>query len=476
VGGTPSSARKGARPGAAAASRRLRAEDGSPSRRRRLALVAMRRRGRLLALAYAGLVLLPLAVVLMGPAPAPRGFVLELGSALGIAALTILLLQLVLPARLRLIGAPIGIDAVLRFHREIGLVALALVVLHLVVVVVDDPGRLWLLMPWRAPARAILGLGALIALAALVGCAMRRGRLPLSYGRRRLVHAVLGVAVLVLSAGHAVAIDRYVTLGREALVLAAFGVAGVVSLVHLHIGRPLLLAARRRYRIERIEAERGGARTLVLRADGHAGHPFRPGQFAWLRLGGSPLRPEDHPFSLSSSAERTDAPEFTIGPLGDFTLAVDAIEPGTVVLLDGPHGAACPSERSRGLVLVAGGIGITPGMSTLRTLADRGDTRSHPLVYGNRTWDGVVFREELDSLSERLDLRVVHVLAEPPEGWSGEQGRVTPELLARHMPADSDRHQHLVCGPPPMIDAVTQALGSLGVPPARVHAERWRGV
>ncbi len=72
-------------------------------------------------------------------------------------------------------------------------------------------------------------------------------------------------------------------------------------------------------------------------------------------------------------------------------------------------------------VLIAGGIGVTPMMSTIRTLADCGDRRPMTLLYGSRDWDSITYREELEARQALLNLTVVRVLADPPAGWTGEQ-------------------------------------------------------
>jgi ferredoxin-NADP reductase len=95
------------------------------------------------------------------------------------------------------------------------------------------------------------------------------------------------------------------------------------------------------------------------------------------------------------------------------------------------------------------------------------------LVYANVEWDGVAFREELEQLEARLDLTVVHVLERPPEHWTGETGYVGPETLQRHLPPGYRRFQYFICGPDPMMDAAEAALVGLGVPPERVHTERF---
>lgn len=112
-------------------------------------------------------------------------------------------------------------------------------------------------------------------------------------------------------------------------------------------------------------------------------------------------------------------------------------------------------------------------MSMIRTLADRGDTRPVVLLYGSKDWDSVTFREELEALKARLDLRVVHVLADPPDGWTGEKGFVNAEVLKRHLAPPYAAHEYFICGPAVMMDAIEQALGDLGVPLSKYHSERY---
>jgi ferredoxin-NADP reductase len=110
----------------------------------------------------------------------------------------------------------------------------------------------------------------------------------------------------------------------------------------------------------------------------------------------------------------------------------------------------------------------------MRWLADRGDRRRFVLIYGNRTWEGVTFREELAGLAGRLVLEVVHVLEDPPDVWEGPSGLIDAALLDRHLPLDSDPLMHyFVCGPVGMMNAVETALLSRGIPRARIHSERF---
>jgi predicted ferric reductase len=115
-------------------------------------------------------------------------------------------------------------------------------------------------------------------------------------------------------------------------------------------------------------------------------------------------------------------------------------------------------------------------MSMLRTLADQRDKRPVILLYGSKDWESITFREELEALHDRLDLKVIHVLQNPPDDWKGERGFIDAEMLKRHLPRPHGMHAYFICGPDVMMDAVEDALEKLGVPMSKYHSERYRFV
>jgi predicted ferric reductase len=261
--------------------------------------------------------------------------------------------------------------------------------------------------------------------------------------------------------------------------------AFVLLLANVYFIEPLR-HRNRPWEVVSVTPERGSSWTLTIRPVGHRGIRFAAGQFAWIRVNRSPFSVREHPFSFSSSAEPHHAHSgddsadgsgdgalsFTIAEAGDFTSRLGELQSGDRVYLDGPYGVFS-FERNEGprFVFLAGGIGISPIMSMLRTLADRGDKRPCLLLYGNPTWDDVTFREELEGLRDRLDLSVVHVLEDPPDGWTGEAGFIDDGVLERHLGDHPERARYFVCGPPVMMDAVLGALTRRGVPDRHIDLE-----
>ena len=418
----------------------------------------------------------PLFVMLIGPRPPGREFWRELSVALGFAGLAMVTLQFVLTARFKVVKAPYGSDIVYYFHRQISLVAFALVLAHPLLLFAFDPRTLQLLNLLAAPWRARAGVVALASLIALIVSSVWRKRLGIDYTPWRVWHGILATAAVFLALAHIVLVGHYINTPWKRILWVGYGVFWVGLLAYVRVLKPIVLL-RRPYEIEQVIQQRGDAWSVVLVPVGHRGLTFMPGQFAWLTAWHSPFTDSEHPFSFSSSAVDPTRLEFTIKALGDFTATVKEMEPGQHVYVDGPFGAFSIDRHphAESYVFIAGGIGITPIMSMLRTLADRRDQRPLTLLYANRTWDGVTFREEIAELEKKLNLRVVHILSAPHESWDGERGRITFALLARYLPTSPrrDSQEMFLCGPKPMMDAVERALVSLGVSVGDFHSERF---
>ena len=246
--------------------------------------------------------------------------------------------------------------------------------------------------------------------------------------------------------------------------MAALGALVVAIVVRRWVVRPLLDSGA--YTVVGVRPEVPGTSTLVLFPAGRRRGPVpEPGQFVWLRLRRDAVTGAEHPFTIAASS-RSGALELTFRDRGAFTRRLCALEPGRRVWLDGPHGDFVPSSSGpehAGLVLVAGGVGLTPIMSILRAHAANGDPRAHRLLLAERPGEAL-FAPELDVLARRLDLAVTRT----------EGRRLDARMLADALPAGvAADHEYFVCGPPRLVAAALGVLDALAVPPHRVHTEQF---
>jgi predicted ferric reductase len=422
---------------------------------------------------YLLFILAPLFALLAGTWPPVRDFWTEFAVALGYSGLAMMGLQIGLTARFRYVTKPWGEDVIYHFHRQISLIAVGLIVTHAVVLTAGRPQMLAPLNMLQAPWSARFAIVSIVALIALVVAALWRVRLKIGYEAWHLSHIILAVVAIAAGIAHMVGSGVYLVDPWKRALWIGLTIFWIGLLLYVRIVKPLFML-RRPYRVAEVRGERGDTSTLVMRPDGHPGFRFTPGQFGWLTLWGSPFKITGHPFSFSSSAEAAGGRvEMTIRNLGDFTSAIPKVSQGQRVYLDGPYGAFTIGNPADMHVLIAGGIGVTPMISMIRTLADRGDRRPVTLLYGSRDWDSITFREELEALQARLNLTVVHVLANPPADWTGERGFITADLFRRHLPLPYASHEYFICGPNVMMDAIERALGQMRVPLSKYHSERY---
>jgi predicted ferric reductase len=421
-------------------------------------------------LIYAVLALAPVAFLAAAPETDDSDDVF-MPVAIGFVALTILALQVVIATRAPVFTAAFGIDRLIRIHRAGGFLVLGLVAAHVITVVSseDDYGR-WL-HPADAPLAGRLGQAAVLLLLLLTVTVLWRALLRIRYETWRGLHIAFGLGAIALAFGHVLAVGRYTQTGTIRWLTLGFVVVALVAAFYLRVVRQFI-AARRPFRLARSFEEPDGSITLELEAVGHTGAAFRSGQFAWLKHAGTPYTLTEHPFSYASSANAPERPSFTIKPIGDFTSALGDVDLDARFLIDGPHGSpALVDERDS--VLIAGGSGITPSMSVLRTAAEEDDPRRLLLLYFLRDAGKPAFGDELGELAQRERIDVVLIPSQPDEGWTGPSGRISRDLLEQLLPTDCRRWSYFVCGPPGMTDTAESALRKLGVPRGSIRVERF---
>jgi ferredoxin-NADP reductase len=225
-------------------------------------------------------------------------------------------------------------------------------------------------------------------------------------------------------------------------------------------------------------------RTLVLDVPDWPGH--RAGQHVDVRLTAEDGYQTERSYSIASAPEDSRL-LLTIEELKDGEVSPylsEELRAGDKLELRGPIGGYFVWDISLGgpLLLVGGGSGIVPLMAMLRHRSTAVGTvdaerRKVParLLYSSRSWDEVIYRDELARLAENdAALEVRHTLTrEQPPGWNGFRRRIDKAMLDQVAWSPSEEPQVFVCGPTALVEAVAQALVELGHDPARIKTERF---
>jgi ferredoxin-NADP reductase len=223
-----------------------------------------------------------------------------------------------------------------------------------------------------------------------------------------------------------------------------------------------------------IVTETPRVKTLRLDVPGWSGH--RAGQHVDIRLTAEDGYQAERSYSIGSAPE-SETLELTVELLDDGEVSpylTEELRPGDQFELRGPVGGYFVWETARGgpLFLVGGGSGVVPLMAMLRHRAATGSDVDATLLYSSRSWDDVIYRDELERLDGRA--RIVHTLTRSqPEGWNGYGRRVDAEMLAEVGPPPSESPHVYVCGPTPFVEAVAGTLVELGHDPLEVRTERF---
>ena len=241
-------------------------------------------------------------------------------------------------------------------------------------------------------------------------------------------------------------------------------------LVFYRIVAPLISYERHRFRVHAVEKEARGVFSIYIAGRDMDQFRAEAGQFAIWRFLDAKRWWQAHPFSISAIPNGRGL-RITVKNIGDFTSGVHMLKRGTPVLIEGPFGKFTERPTNPKVLLISGGIGITPIRPLAEEMAlDGFDVR---VLYRAHDQGDLVFRKELDSIAEAHGIRIDYLLTETsghrynPEAW------FSPETLARLVPDIADRVVY-VCGPKGMMTAVLESVEVLGVPSHQIRTEVFR--
>lgn len=206
-----------------------------------------------------------------------------------------------------------------------------------------------------------------------------------------------------------------------------------------------------------------------------------PGQFCYICPKDAAIPAGFHPFTISSPP---DAPglSFTIKDAGDFTHQLQQIRVHTQIGLIGPFGNFSYNRIPSGhaLVLIAGGIGITPMLSMLRDISVKDSNRKVLLIWGVRHPSDLIRHQEIALLVNQMPNFIFEAIVSGPENWDTRKGRINgallSELLSNYGFLKESRcpgTAFFLCGPAAMNADILKSLKKMGISAAHIHTERF---
>jgi len=378
------------------------------------------------------------------------------------------LVMLVLMSRWPLLERGTGADVLARWHAAGGRTILGLVSVHGVFAVLawslltrqDPVSALAQVLTWPGLATATIGTALLCAVAV---ASARSARKKLRWENWYALHLSMYLAV-ALSFAHQLAGPDLA--GRPWLQIswALLYTFTFALVLRYRVIAPIMAARRHGLHVVAVIPEAEGVSSIVIEGRHLAELRAQPGQFFRWRFLTAGSWATAHPFSLSAPPAGNRL-RLTVKALGDGSERLQQVPVGTRVVAEGPYGAMTADRRTRrDVLLIAGGVGITPMRALFETMPVQ-PGQDLMLLYRANHPDQLVFRDELDALAARRQARVIYLLGNDRELLSAPS-------LARLVPGLAYRDVYL-CGPPGMSDAVRSALHRAGLPAAHLHEERF---
>ncbi|KUJ59055.1 ferric reductase [Streptomyces sp. NRRL F-5122] len=401
------------------------------------------------------------------------GRILNAGRITGLLAGYLMALVVLQMARVPALERRVGSDRVARWHAMTGRYTICLVLAHL------------FLTMWGYALQAGTGLGGIVqqtvdsvqqlpdvGKAAIgAGLLLLIGLISIGPIRRRLSYDLWYHVHLLTYAATYLSFWHQLSTGNEFVAqawarTAWYALYGSVTalVIWYRIITPIRLNMRHRLRVEAVVEETPGIVSVLMTGRKLHRMGAAAGQFFRWRFLAPGMRFSSHPYSLSA-APRPNMLRITVKAIGDHSSALRDLRPGTRVWAEGPYGALTADRRSRGKVLlVAGGVGITPMRALFETLP--GAAGDLTLLYRANSTQDLALWDELAQIAEERGARLMYAVNSP----EGERPDISADTLRRKLP-DIDRHDVFMCGPPGFAQQVYEALRGAGVPARRIHHE-----
>lgn len=378
------------------------------------------------------------------------------------------LLGLLLVARITWIERAVGHDRLVSWHRKSAPYSLFLILIHVLLVAVgyaaNDKVRvgveIWRLVttyPWMLPAF----VGFLTFMAAGIS-SYKRVRAKIKYETWWTIHLYTYIAIAfsfmhqvltgVMFIGHP--LNRAYWTGLYIFVAA--------TIITWRVLIPLYKSMRFRLRVAQVDIEAPGIISIYVRGKNLQKLKAEGGQFFNWRFLDRQRWYESHPFSLSA-APTNEMMRFTVKDLGDHSRSLISLQPGTRVMIEGPFGTFTKHQanKSRPILLIGGGVGITPIRALLEEFPKNSDIS---LIYRTSNDEGLIFLDEINELAREKEVRL-HALP-----GSRNLYPLDSKHLLQLIPNVRECEIY-ICGPTSLTNVIRESARELEIPKSKVHSE-----
>ncbi|MGE5425471.1 MAG: FAD-binding oxidoreductase [Bacillota bacterium] len=347
-----------------------------------------------------------------------------------------------------------GLDRIIKFQRKFSFFVASLVFFHPFLFVLSGQSFTHYLIPSFYVLPLAFGTLSFYIFVAVMLFSHYYKRI--SYTAWQYIH-VLTYALLFLVLYHAFFWGSHSGNILIRLIYIIFGSAVLVGAAY-RTDYKLKEMKRGKFRVKNIRWESDDIYTVAI--DCERPFAYKAGQFCFLRLNQDKLYAR-HPFTISSAPGDKEL-LFSIKNTGRFTAAVSKLQPGDEIMIDGPFGRFVEKKNLKDVVMIAGGVGITPFRSLLRDFNAREKNDYISLLYCAKTEKDLVFRQEFDSLKKDKFAPLYVLSNEAVSKPDYYQGRISPEVI-KDATRNMAKPTFYICGPEGLKNTAKDILGNMGV-------------
>lgn len=401
------------------------------------------------------------------------GLLSAAGRVVGLLAAYLLLVLVALMARIPLLEHRVGSDVLTRFHRALGEYTVALVLGHALLIIlgyaatahtnaVSETVTLELSYPDVLLSTAALGL--LLWVGVVSARAVRR---RMAYESWYYIHLYVYLAMALAFSHEFADGNEFSVSARNRVVWVAAHVTVAALLVYYRVVVPVYRSLRHEVRVESIVRESAGVVSVYMTGRHLRRLRIEPGQFLRWRFLDRAHWWQSHPYSVSAAPDGRRL-RITVKDLGDASGSLGVLRPGTKVWFEGPYGAftarRLDPDASGKVLMIAGGVGITPLRALFEALPGGGGTAI--LLYRASHPSELPLYRELAQIAEQRGFGLFPLVG--PRGTGPDP--FSAAELRRLVPDLSEREVYL-CGPPGLVRAARHGLRRAKVPTRRIHVE-----